>query len=315
MGDVGFGKWRFIGGGRLESDTQRVTTFDLFRRVNQTTAESLLHSTDLLPSVNVIYRLASNVNLRGAYSQTLNRPEFRELAPFDFTDVVGGRSVVGNPDLERARIANYDIRWEWFPSPEDLLSVSFFFKDFDKPIERIVEPTAQLRTSFLNADGAQNLGAEIDFRRNLGFLAEALAPFSANFNYTYVNSNIDIPQQARNVVTSLRRPLEGQSRHVFNGILEYQKPRWHTTARLLFNFRGRRITDVGALGLPDIYEESYPRLDAVLIKSFGESGQWGFKIGAENVLNREILFTQGGQRFRAFSRGRSYSAGLSYSLF
>ena len=102
MLDLSIDNWRFIGGARVEADSQRVETFDPFDRTAPTGVSTRLDNTDLLPAFSVVYRLDNDMNLRGGYGRTLNRPEFRELSPFEFTDVVGGRAVVGNPELVRA---------------------------------------------------------------------------------------------------------------------------------------------------------------------------------------------------------------------
>jgi hypothetical protein len=315
MLDLNWNRWRFIGGLRVESDDQKVTTLDPFRTPTDTSEPitANLDNTDLLGSAGVIYRLNPEMNLRGSLSRTLNRPEFRELSPFEFTDVIGGRSVVGNPDLVRALIRNYDVRWEWFVGPSELISTSFFWKHFDKPIERFIEPTAQLRTSFLNADEARNAGIEVDVRKNLGFAGSKLELFNIYGNYTFVDSEITIPREQLNVLTTLQRPLSGQSRHVLNAIFEFDHPGTRSIARLLVNYQGERITDVGAFGLPDIYQSGYPRLDVIYIQKLGD--KWGLKFSAENLLDQRHEFIQGGELQRAFRTGRSFSVSISYNFF
>ncbi|HUG44800.1 MAG TPA: TonB-dependent receptor [Acidobacteriota bacterium] len=312
MADIAFRSWRFVGGARVESNAQRIETFDLFDRLNPSRITTVLRNTDLLPAASVIYRATASMNLRASFSETLNRPEFRELSPFEFTDVVGGRAVVGNPELIRSRIRNYDMRWEWFVSPVELLSASFFYKNFDSPIERFVEPTAQLRTSYLNADSARNMGFEVDVRKGLGFLSDRLSDFSINSNYTFVDSEIRIPEQELNVLTSLSRPLAGQSRHVFNGILEYSPTASGAVTRLMFNYQGDRISDVGSLGLPDILQDGVVRMDAIFIQPFRE--KWSLKISAENLMNPAHRFLQGDQVQREFKLGRNFSISVSRSF-
>ncbi|MBI3950753.1 MAG: TonB-dependent receptor [Acidobacteria bacterium] len=115
MVDVAFQKWRIIGGARVERSDQQVVTFNLFsRQLNPIVASQ--DKTDVMPSIGVVYGLSSNMNLRFGYSQPVARPQFRELSPFEFTDVTGGPSAVGNPDLVRTSIRNVDARWEWFVS-------------------------------------------------------------------------------------------------------------------------------------------------------------------------------------------------------
>ena len=105
------------------------------------------------------------MNLRFGYSTTVNRPEFRELAAFEFTDVVGSRAVRGNPDLERALIQNVDGRWELFSGGRGIIAASAFYKHFDKPIERVVIAGAQPIVTFQNADSARNFGIELEAGR------------------------------------------------------------------------------------------------------------------------------------------------------
>lgn len=314
MADLTFGRWRFLGGARLETDDQRVDTFDAFRPDN-TVVSTRLNNRDFLPAVNVVYSLNPQMNLRGSVSKTLNRPEFRELAPFDFTDVVGGRTTQGYPGLVRATIHNFDVRWEWFPGPTDLISGSFFFKRFNDPIERVVEATAQWRTSFRNAETAKNFGVEVDFRKSLGFIADGLEDFSVNANYTYVDSKVTIPEGGIVILTTLSRPLAGQSQNVFNGIFEWQNPKWGTIARGLINFQGQRISDVGALGIPDVIEDGFAGLDAVFIQPIGFSRRLGLKCTAQNLLDEEVRFLQGGLPQRTYRMGRTFTVSLSYSFF
>src|SRR5690606_29400329 len=219
---------RLVGGVRVEQFDQRVDTFDLFDVDVDNQLETIraeISETDIFPSVNFVYDLGGSKNLRAGFSQTVNRPEFRELAPFEFTDIVGGRAVIGNADLERSLIQNYDLRWEWFGGAEEGVSASAVFKRFDKPIEKLVEPPARLRTAFTNADAARNLGLELEARRRLSDY------FLVGVNYTFVDSSIELQSFQTNVLTSLERALTGTSKHIFNGLVEARLP--IVTARLL----------------------------------------------------------------------------------
>ncbi|MGH9219593.1 MAG: TonB-dependent receptor domain-containing protein, partial [Vicinamibacterales bacterium] len=140
---------RLIAGARVEHFDQTVNTFDPFGLFERTISAHN-KNTDIFPSVNFVQGLGGNQNLRLSYSSTVNRPEFRELAEFEFTDVVGNRAVRGNPNLERALIQNVDARWELFPGGRSILATSFFFKHFDSPIERVVIAGAQPIATFQN---------------------------------------------------------------------------------------------------------------------------------------------------------------------
>lgn len=294
---------RVIGGVRVERSRQQVDTFDPFSTVSEPVT-ARLEDTDLLPGVNAVYALTDRTNLRASYSHTVNRPEFRELAPFEFTDVVGGRAVVGNPDLQRALIRNLDLRFETFPGAGEVLAASVFYKDFENPIERIVQPTAQLRTSYTNALGARNAGVEVESRRELGRL-------DVSANYTFVRSRIELEAASGQVQTNLDRPLAGQSAHVFNLAADLDLPEIGGSLRVLYNYFGDRIVDAGSLGMPDIYEEGRGALDAVFSKRFAS---WSLRASFDNLLDAEHRFTQGGKMQRTFGLGRSFSLGVSYAV-
>ena len=192
-----------------------------------------------------------------------------------------------------------DVRWEWFPGAEEVVSASLFYKYFDTPIERVVQPTAQLRTSYANAESADNLGFEVEARK---LLHES---FLVGANYTYVNSEVTIGRTAGQVQTSLVRPLAGTSANLFNAMAEYRASNF--AARLLWNYFDDRIVDVGSLGLPDIIEEGRNSVDLVL------SHRWdavSLKVAFENLLDDPFLFTQSGLEQRVFHLGRAISFGV-----
>ncbi len=298
---------RLITGARVEKYEQIVNTFDLFGGDIFGTPEIIrgdISSTDFFPAANLVYAVTPNQNVRVSFSQTVNRPEFRELAPFEFTDIVGGRAVIGNPELERSLIQNYDARWEWFGDAEEVLSASVFYKNFDRPIEKFVEPTAQLRTSFTNAKSARNFGVELEARRKLS------EQFLIGANYTFVDSTIELEAFQTNVLTSLERPLSGTSKHIFNGLIEARLP--IATARLLVNTFSERIAEVGSLGLPDIFEEGRTTVDAALSRRVG---RFTFRLSGENLTDTTIRFLQGPQVHRSFKLGRTYAFQIGFSAF
>jgi outer membrane receptor protein involved in Fe transport len=297
---------RLVGGARVEYSNQKVVTSDLFDpTLPAITTE--LENTDLLPGLNLVYQLNPDMNLRAAYSRTVNRPEFRELAPFEFTDVVGGRSVVGNPNLERALIDNADLRWEWFPAggsaDAEVVAVSAFYKSFTDPIERVVEATAFFRTSYTNAESARNFGLELEARKALG------RSWLLGVNYTFVDSKVTLGERSgAQVQTNLERPLAGQSQNVANGLVEFRAGDFR--ARGLLNYFDDRISDVGALGLPDTIEEGRVTLDLVLSQRFGA---WTARLAGDNLTDAENLFTIDGSSHRLYSTGRSISLSVSYA--
>ena len=298
---------RLVTGARVEQFSQQVETLDPFAgTLDQQTSDILtasLDETNLFPSVNFVYSATTEQNVRIGYSQTVNRPEFREVSPFEFTDVVGGRAVVGNPNLQQSLIQNFDARWEWFPGAEEVISASFFFKRFDDPIERIVEPTAQLRTSFTNAETAQNAGLELEVRSLVG-------PFVlVGANYTYVDSEVTLSPASRQVQTSLVRPLAGTSANLLNALLEVRGLGF--SGRLLWNYFDDRISDVGSLGLPDIIEKGRQSLDLVFSRRWDQAS---LKVALSNLTDQDYVYTQGadGPTQRIYNLGRAISFGITY---
>jgi outer membrane receptor protein involved in Fe transport len=227
---------------------------------------------------------------------------------------VGGYSTVGNPNLVRSKIDNFDVRWEWFMGGSQVFAVSYFFKRFDDPIEVSIQATADIRQSFLNADSARNQGLELEWRKSLRFLSPKLAQFSVGANFTVVDSDVTLPQGQLNL-TSKRRPLVGQSRYIVNGQVEWNRPQWRSSSRFYANSVSRRITDVGTFGLPDIYQERNTFLDFVYQYDIRENGRWNLRFSAENLADNNYLWTQAGITQRNFKLGRTFTVGTSISIF
>lgn len=296
-------KVRFAGGVRVEDYDQVVNTFDPFGLfLGEVSAQ--IKNTEIYPGANLIFAVRNNTNLRMSYSRTVNRPEFRELAAFEFTDVVGNRAVKGNPELTDARIQNADVRLETLSGGRNVLAVSGFFKDFDAPIERVVLAGAQPIVTFQNAENARNLGVELEAARQFG------PNFLLNLNYTFVDSTITLSPEQRTVQTSLERSLAGQSKNLFNAMAEVNVRGFSTS--VLYNYFGDRISDVGSNGAPDVVEQGRGSLDVVLAKRFGKVG---FRLTLENLTDAEYLFTQGSEQQRVFKLGRVTAFSINFNAF
>ena len=295
---------RLIAGARVENFEQIVNTFDPFGLFVRTiSAEN--KNTDIFPAVNLVQSFGADQNVRLSYSTTVNRPEFRELAAFEFTDVVGSRATRGNPDLQRALIQNIDARWELFPGGRSIVSASTFFKYFDQPIERIVIAGAQPISTFQNADKARNLGVELEVAHDLG------RGLFVNANYTFVDSKITLLPEQRSVQTSLERPLAGQSKNLFNVTAEFARGGFST--RLLVNYVGDRISDVGSNQAPDVVEEGREAVDLVFVQRFAR--KYNIRLSFENLTDAEYLFTQGDQSQRSYKLGRTFGFAFGIDLF
>jgi outer membrane receptor protein involved in Fe transport len=306
-------RWRFIGGLRVEDARMIVETLDPLVPNARPHRASLINR-DPVSGVNAIYALTPKQNLRFGYSHTLSRPDFRELSPFDFNNVYGGFVVQGNPNLVRATVHNWDVRWEWFLGGNQLLAAGAFAKTFRNPIEATILPSNDLRQTFVNARGAVNRGIELESRTDLGRLHPRLREFALLGNFTFVASDIRIREEDARLVTSLHRPLMGQSRFIFNAIAEWIRPRWRSSARFDANYVSRRLSDVGTFGLPDIYQEGNTFLDFIYEYSLTESGTWVLKFTAENLADNHFRWTQGDVLQRSYRLGRNFGLSLNVSF-
>lgn len=297
---------RVTGGARVEHSAVRVATH------TPTGALSVAHpvTTDVLPSVALTTTLGENAQLRLAVSQTLSRPEYRELSSVCYFEILGGLTVCGNDALHRALIRNFDVRWEWYLASGELVSVGAFAKDFRNPIERILLGTTGATTAgFVNTQGATNWGVELEIRKNLGFLAGALRPFVLNANATLMRSRIRIGADSVASLTNSRRPMVGQSPYVLNVGLAYTSPRDAVSATVLWNVVGPRIVEAGTIPLPDTYEAARPLLDAALRIALRRG--LSVKLDVRNLLDTPVRISQGEVTRSGYTVGRSLSVGVS----
>ena len=307
------GRWRVVGGVRIEDANINVITFDPLVP-NATPAVASLINRDPMPAVNVIYAVTPRQNLRFSYSATVSRPDFRELSPFDFNNVLGGFVTQGNPNLKRATIDNYDARWEASQAAAFSPPASSPRSSPTRSNRPSCPPTICGRPSSTPRARATS-GSSSKSGEASTFLSQRLRDFALSANFTFVDSNIDIRPEDAYLLTSQSRPLLGQSRYIFNVITEWARPQWRSNARFYVNYVSRRITDVGTFGLPDIYQEGNTFLDFVYQYTFDEKAKWALKFEAENLADNHYRWTQGDYHPAAYRLGRTFQVGISYTIF
>jgi TonB-dependent receptor len=298
---------RFIVGARVENSVQTIETRDL---TNTSAIDVAQEYTDILPSANVVYTPAADVNFRAAYSQTVNRPELRELAPFSYYDFSTQFSLTGNPYLSRGLIRNYDLRAEYFTGIGEVVSVSFFYKAITDAIEQVVKPSASLGSerTFLNAARAWNYGAEIEARKSLSFIGDELSNFVVNLNYSWIRSTVEFGETSGAVETK-ERPLQGQSPYVVNAGITYSEPDLGTSVSVLYNRFGDRITEVSTTLEPDVVERGRNVVDVVIGQTF--AGIFDLRLSARDILREPQRFMQGDKIARSNTKGAGIALGLS----
>ena len=243
-----------------------------------------------LPSVNLIYNLTEKASIRLSGSQTVGRPEFREIAPFGFYDFNKNLSVIGNPNLKQSKTTNIDLGYAVYPSSGQVFSVSAFYKDFQLPIEQSLEASSSGRVfSYVNSKSATLYGIEMEFRRPLDIIGENFKNFTFSTNASYMKSEVKV---LTSVNSTGKRPLQGQSPYLINAGLTYNSKEENSTGvSLLFNRIGKRIWAVGNVQDPDVYENPRNVLDLQLSKKFAKS-KAEVKLNYSDILNNKAIYYQ-----------------------
>lgn len=290
MFDSRFKKFRLVWGVRIEDFHQ---TLDA-RKTETEYLKLDTRKTDILPSANLIFSINKEQNLRFSFSKTINRPEYRELAPFGFYDFTTSFFTQGNSDLKRASVDNYDIRYEIYPGKGQLFSVSYFLKNFKDPIE-IIQQANNKTVTYENATSAKTSGVELEFRTLLSTLLkfksttvfDDLTLFS---NIAVIKSMADVGA-INNANPEKSRPMQGQSPYVFNAGLQYlnKDNGWILSANV--NRVGNRIFVGSNEFEPSIWEKARTLVDFQIAKTF-YSNKLELKLNVQNVLAQDLIFYQ-----------------------
>nr|MEE4267349.1 TonB-dependent receptor [Candidatus Krumholzibacteria bacterium] len=300
---------RLVGGVRVEDSEQFVQAFPDAATDQADTA--MVNEKDYLPSLNLTWSYDEDFNIRMAYFKSVNRPEFRELAPVLRRNYTNYQNERGNPNLKRAEIDNFDLRAEYFPGYGEVLAASFFYKDMTNAIEDSLTATPEgALLTWTNAPTGKNYGIELEARKKLDFTT-LTEDFTLTVNYTRIWSEVEVLENLTKEVQL--RPLQGQAPWLINLNLMYDNPNWGTTVNLLFNKIGRRLDKVGPFGeTTDVYLEPYDRLDFVVTRNFWT--RYKAKFAAKNILGAEEIRTSGGDSRYEYSRVSNdpeYSVSLS----
>lgn len=283
---------------------------------------------NLFPSVNLTFNINEKNLIRLAYGRTINRPEFREVAPFAFYNFKENVTVYGNPEIKSCYINNFDFRYEWYPSSGEMITVGGFYKNFDSPIEATWIPASggEWDLRYLNAIKANNLGVEIDIRKGfqgLGKLHNFLRHFrnfSIVLNAAYIKSRVETDPKYL-FVRDQNRPMYGQSPYIVNAGIYYQTEKNDLSISLLYNVFGKRIIGVGTPEIPNSYEMPRNILDFTILKRIGKD--LTLKFGIKDILNQPVLIQQTMQqenmpdaiiKVKSYKPGRLVSFGITYTI-
>lgn len=251
---------------------------------------------DVFPSLNTTYKISDQHQVRLSYGRSINRPEFREVSSSVYYDFDLASNVQGNTELKNCYVDNLDLRYEWYPSRGELISLAVFYKHFDSPIEwtYTVAGGTDLIYSYKNAKSANNYGVELDIRKNLDFIG--LKDFSWSFNGALIKSKVQFEKGAKEE----DRPMQGQSPYLINTGIFYKNEPLKMDIALLYNRIGKRIIGVGrsegSTGddsnsrVPHSYEMPRNTIDFSLAKKFGNHLE--LKLNVRDLLAEKIYYKQ-----------------------
>lgn len=283
---IPYKKFKFITGARVEYNLQSLQSATQTEKVNVNNP-----ITSLLPFVNIGYNVTPKMIVRAAYSKTVNRPEFREIAPFLYYDFDFNFDVVGNPKLKTGTIHNVDIRWEMYPNLGGSFSIGAFYKKFINPIESYIRQGADNPIfTYNNAVMAENYGIEAELRKSLSDMSDIkfIKDLSIVFNGALIKSIVDLGA----AVTSqeAKRALQGQSPYIINTGIYYNNEDKGWTVNVLYNVFGKRIFIVGDRVNPTVYEMPRHAVDLTVNKQITDKIE--FRFGVQDLLNYRTLLLQ-----------------------
>lgn len=298
-----------------------------FRNVPPEEAGVQMDEQDLLPAAGLTWEMVDKLYLRLAWSQTLARPTFRELAPTPSYDFIGGDVFFGNNQLQMSHIDNYDARLEWFRRPGEVAAVGVFYKSITDPIEQISFNISggDRYVQRLNYPEGTLYGIEGEWRQRLDVLADWMSDLTLGFNASYIVSEVKLPPEERDRLAAIganttKRQLLGQPDYLVNINLTYENDRRGTTAALFYNRTGQTLVSGESQTttyVPNLFEAAYDSLDLSIEQKLGK--HWRVSFRAKNLTDPLIE-----RVYRAswatpqiaqssYRRGREFSFGFNYS--
>ena len=331
--------FRIAGGVRYEDSLQTSNTFNL-TLPDDGVVEAQIAADFWLPSITATWNFADNIQLRGAFSQTITRPQFRELAFVQFINSETDESFLGNPFLINSRVDNYDLRFEWYFAREQFLTIGGFYKDLENPIEEVGASSLDSPiNTFINAPSARLFGFELEYQQEIPLHDwlkwEWLAPrdFVFKTNYSYTDSEVSSDGEVltasfnagsieQNVIAGESfiidgRRLQGQSDHVVNVQFGFDNFDAGSSFRILFNYASDRIRTTESLvaNQPAIIEQPPLSLDMTYSKDFSfRNGNYTLALAAKNLTGDNYDARQSGTEnsiiVDRYDRGQEVSLSL-----
>ena len=272
-----------------------------------------------LPSANLKYALTEKSNLRASLSKSYTLPQFIELAPFRNTFAT--YKSEGKRDLMPVETYNVDLKWELFPTDNELFSIGVFYKQLKNPIARSEVNVAGNTMTYFNVGAtAQVAGAEVEMKKNI-FKTQTvnghnILSVGANLSYLYSKQELTNPD-AR--FTEDESALQGASPFLANADVSYlyNGSNWNLTSAIVLNYFSDRIYAVGTSDFKNTVEKAVPLLDFVANANIGK--HWGVNVKMRNIVNPDFNLereTDAGEHIvlESYKRGVDGSVGVTYKF-
>ena len=301
-----------------------------------------LDDLEILPSVNLVYKLNENSNLRGSFNRTLARPSFREKSNAQIFDPISKITFIGNLALNQTNINNFDLRWETFPSINEIVSLSVFYKQFNGHIEIVSFETAIDNVRPINSGNSQVYGAELEIRKDLSFISDTTQTFSVGGNISLVQSDLDtksvqLPtdpgsevefqseydirvQNARDGETiDENRTMAGQAPYLINAYLNFSNTKAKVDANVSYNVQGKTLSIVGIGRVPDVYQAPFHSLNMRIAKTLGKKERSRLSLNVQNILDSKLerffeSHNADNEIYSYFNEGRRFGLSYSYTI-
>lgn len=313
--------------------------------------DKTLSETNFLPALSLIYNLSETMNLRGSFSKTLARPSFREKSGAYIDDPITGLTFIGNIDVKQAEILNYDLRWENFFKAGEMVSASVFYKDFTNHIALVAFDVAPGQLTPRNVGSAVAYGAELEARKNLGFINPVFSNFSAGGNFTYTISRVD-RKTVKVGETTVDQEVNGETQQVLvdvneyesdvkfnngdasnveryrnmsmqapfsvNAFVNYETTAQDWTANISYNVQGETLTYVSASYVPEVYTKPFHSLNFKVSRNFGAEQNQSVSLRIQNIINdnNELVYKTATETepFSLRQPGRTFTVSYRYSF-
>lgn len=288
-------KWLFVPGVRLENFEQSID-YNVINLGNNGVDSKTSKETFILPSLNIKYSLSDDQNLRLSASKTVSTPEFKEIAPFVYEDV--STRIGGNPDvLGYSNVLNIDLKYEWFFSRSEIVSIGAFTKQIEDPINLVVVGDATGTQRYVRTgDKATVYGIEVELRKDILVDEDDNTNLSFGVNATYMKTNQDLYENIDGTFdlafNKTEDQLQGASPFILNADVSYSPTfeNYKPVANLVFSYFSDRIDALGSGDLGNIVEKSVPTLDFIWKNTINDNFE--INLSAKNLLNPTIQYVR-----------------------